>query len=293
MRRLAGWTHTGGMGCRGRETPRMPDGSPEWSRPAHEPDNSLCAVAGRLLLVGTLYAGMAALFSAGFWVSRQPRFADASAWLILSMPGPGTYWQAGEALAAIAAAVVAGIAATRWVRSRPVRTAAGVRIEVLPSVPDPTIPAGQLVYRRFDSPALAQPPARPELRDAGSAEIDTLVFRLVPSFLLFVALVTACNGTERTRQVVWPLLAGALLLAWLGRHIRCTAGPQAAAVTAQAALDHLPDCESCGRAPGTVTVTFLDAATFHVCALCLTAGSHLALDPQSESAAAWRREVQP
>ena len=195
-------------------------------------------------MVGSLYALMAAIFGAGFWLVHQPPAQAAITALVLSMPGPGPIWQGVEVLATAMAVVTAVSVSVYRLRSRPLRSVARVRVEVLAGGPDPGIPAGQLVFRRFDSPALVAPAARPALRDGGGVEVEALLFGVVPSLLLVVALVTAATGNEHVRQTVWPLLAGALLLAWLGRHLRRPTVPRTIPAHLGAAPDHLSVCES-------------------------------------------------
>jgi hypothetical protein len=233
---------------------------------------------------------------ASIWLNQQPWFQDLTAGLVLAMPGPGLVWQCVQALAVLVGLPAAlTVAARRSMALRRKRRldllpTARVSVEVLAGGPDPWIPSGQLVFRRLDSPALAAPASRPALRDSGQVEVESLVFRIVPPFLLLVALVNATTGTERMRQTIWPLLAGAVLIAWLGHQARRSTARETAAA-AEPESEALPECESCRRAAGTVTVRFLDAVTFHVCALCLNAGSHAAMSHQAV-AAETRREVQ-
>lgn len=300
---LPGWTHTGGWDCRGRETPRMPDGSPNWALPAREPDNSPRAVAGRVLGLAAVYVFGAVMGVAGLWATHQPRSREAMARLILAMPGPGPVWQTLQALGVMAAAPVLTVLTVkrarvglRWPRAWTAASGVGVRVQVLPTRSVRAIPAGEVVARSVDRPrlvALPERPAEPVLRDSGSVEVEGLLFRLLPPVLVLLALVNATAGDASLRRTVWPLLAGALVLAWAGHSIRRSRTEQADPPAPTGRV-----CDSCRQAEGTVTVIFLDGVTFVVCALCLNSGTHRQLDPHPNpdpgaSVVDLRRGVQP
>ena len=153
----------------------MPDGSPDWLRPAHEPDNSIRAMAGRLAAVAALNLFAIAGSGASVWLTLQPWFLDLTAGFLLSLPGPGLVWQSVQALAVLLVVPAALVWAGRRLRTLLRERRAGlssprVAVEVLAGSTDPAIPAGQLVYRRFDSPALAGPASLPDLPEIGQVE---------------------------------------------------------------------------------------------------------------------------
>jgi hypothetical protein len=155
-RDLSGWTVTGGPGRRGRAVPPLPGGGVDWSRPRCEPDNRPHVVLGRLLAVlGPLLAALPALWF-GLPLSQHLgiRAADwllghgLSVWLLVAAP-------VGLLL------VLAGTVG--MVRSdRPARARARVAVTTMPlQVPSPvSYPAGQLVFRAFDSPAMRPAPVQ-------------------------------------------------------------------------------------------------------------------------------------
>ena len=156
-RDLSGWTHTGGSGCSGREVSPLAGGGVDWSRPRCEPDNRLHVQLGRAAAVFVpLLAGLPVfwfglvlnqrLIRSGFpaWVASQDWHA---VWHYL-------LWGAG-----LAAATVLGGYLSR-VLFAPAPGSARVEVTVAssrPPGPAQPYPAGQLVYRRFNSPALLQP----------------------------------------------------------------------------------------------------------------------------------------
>ena len=82
-----GWTTTGTFRRGQRPVPPLSDGSPDWSRPRMEPDNSLRAMSGRLLLVGSLpMLGSAALYGLLVWQNSAAGIATLM-WLNDRLPG--------------------------------------------------------------------------------------------------------------------------------------------------------------------------------------------------------------
>jgi hypothetical protein len=155
-RDLSGWTVTGGPGSRGRAVPPLPGGGVDWSRPRCEPDNRPHVVLGRLLAVAVpLLAALPAMWF-GLPLSERLgiRAADwltghgLSAWLLVTGP-------VGLLL------VLAGVTGlVRSGRPFPARAASSARVRVdvtatqAPESSSGMYPAGQLVFRVFDSPAL-------------------------------------------------------------------------------------------------------------------------------------------
>jgi hypothetical protein len=150
-----GWTVTGGPGSRGRQVPPLPGGGIDWSRPRCEPDNRPHVVAGRALAVfGPILAVLPVLWFAIPMTDRlSARLAARLAEHDVNMP---------MLLAAAAGTILAICAVAGLVRScgsAPPRaaTAGSGRVQVDVTAVQPPVgwyPAGQLVYRVFDSPAM-------------------------------------------------------------------------------------------------------------------------------------------
>ena len=194
-RDLRSWTRTGGRAARGRETEPLADGSPDWSRPRCAPDNGPRAVAGRLAPIVLPLAGAVPVIWFGLhgvrWVSttiaartaawEQPDWqiyaqSAAGGALVVAVAGTWLAWRAGV-LAALRAHL-----ATRHTTTadRPAPAPSPLPVSN-PASRTPLahahhgriewggeIPAGQLVYRRYDSTVLAQstPGATPERKSA-------------------------------------------------------------------------------------------------------------------------------
>ena len=136
----------------------------------------------------------------------------------------------------------------------------------LAAVASPAVVTGWL-----DSPDPGGAGQRPEpLRDAGRVQVGWLAWQLLPAGCLLAAVHAYLSNDPATHRTALPLALAVMVTSAVNLYRRRddrtnTAPPQAG---------QIPQCESCHRSPGTVTVTFLDGATFHICALCLDAGSH-------------------
>ena len=276
---LQGWTHTGGSACRGHQTAPLADGSPDWSRPAHEPDNSPRAVAGRLLAMAAVYTWGAAVSMFGLWATHQPTVQHATEVWILAMPGPGLFWQTAESLITLAVLAVSGwLLARNWrlqlrrprrlgLVSSPARLARGVVRSEAERV--------RTAHARF-----ATGRAVPST-DAGSVNIGWLIWQLLPIGCLFAAVINWTGGSPNSHDLALPLALAAVLTAAVNVLLRPGGARHPAANTADSAMARV--CESCHRLPGTVAVRFSDDVTFSVCADCLAAGVH-APSPAAHSA---------
>lgn len=153
---LTGWTRTGGRGSRGRVVAPLPGGDIDWARPRCEPDNGLRAVLGRLApFIAFQVIGLPTA-TALLWVSNLPGYRAGYISVAEAMPGPFILGSLQLVALAVGFAALLTWRFKVWLERRDLATVE-VRVAVTASPLDPGIPCGQLVYRRFDSPALTEP----------------------------------------------------------------------------------------------------------------------------------------
>ena len=156
-RDLSGWLVTGGSGCSGRDVPPLAGGGVDWSRPRCEPDNRLHVRLGRALVVfGPLLAALPVVWlglvaNQRLMRSGFPAWAAAQDWHTV---GHYALWAVG-----LAGATALGGYLSQVLFAGP---AGPGRVQVTvasPEMPQTAVsyPGGQLVFRRFDSPALLPP----------------------------------------------------------------------------------------------------------------------------------------
>lgn len=166
-RQLDGFTRTGSRQSRGQEVPALPGGGIDWSRPRCEPDNSLRAILGRLAPFLLIQIVGLPIALGGLWAVNQEPVTRATGALIEAMPGGVVAGALQLSVLFVLGLLAIAFGVPAWTRS--LRGPAGARVEVavhsMSGPLDAGIARGQLVFRRYDSPALtpaaATPPALP------------------------------------------------------------------------------------------------------------------------------------